>query len=102
MAKKESKKDDKQMELIGPGGVEMIDRLAVQVEKAIETIRKLRAERDDLVGRLEEAESRLGDLSGGAERLAELEDERETFEEQRQEVRGRIEKILEKLAQIDG
>lgn len=102
MAKKEPKRDDKQMELIGPGGVEMIDRLAVQVEKAVETIRKLRAERDDLVARLEEAESRLGDLSGGSERLAELEDAREAFEEQRQEVRGRIEKILEKLAQIDG
>ena len=101
MARKDSKKDESQMELIGPGGAEMIDRLAMQVEKAVDTIRKLRAERDDLNQRLEEAESRLGDLSGGAERLEELEKERESFEAQREEVRGRIEKILEKLSQLD-
>lgn len=80
------KKTLEQMTLSGADD-EVLARLQERVEKAIATIQELRRERDALKAKLEAPN--------------ELQDEVQRLKGERDEIRGRIEKILSNLDALD-
>lgn len=76
------------------GDNEALDRLADGVEKAIATIRQLRAERDELKRTLDQ-------MKASGSEADDLRQELESFQAEREEARDRVEKILAKLESID-
>lgn len=95
------KKAEKQLELIGTDGGELLEQLEERVEKAVELVGDLRDENSELRRKLEKAESRVAELEAGSERLTELEKATEEFEEQKARIRGRIESLLERFEQLE-
>ena len=75
---------------------DVLGRLTERVEKAIATIQSLRRERDELRQKLAKAESaaKLGDTSA-------LEEELERYRTERDEVRTRLERLLENLERLE-
>jgi FtsZ-binding cell division protein ZapB len=76
---KKKNDDDSQLALAGTEEAEILARLSERVEKAVATIQELRRERDALKARVEELEG---------------------YEEQRGEIRSRIESILASLEEL--
>jgi len=76
---KKKNDDDSQLALAGTEEAEILARLSERVEKAVATIQELRRERDALKARVEELEG---------------------YEEQRGEIRQRIEGILASLEEL--
>jgi len=87
-------RDNEQMAINGTDEADILARLGERVEKAIAVIGELRRERDTLRTRLDELEARLKDHEGTSERLS-------TLEEERGDVRSRIESILASLESLD-
>ncbi len=81
------KTTEEQMPLGGTVEAEILARLSERVDRAVKMIQDLRRERDELKARLDKAE-------GDGSRLTELED-------QRTEIRNRIEGILSSLEALD-
>jgi FtsZ-binding cell division protein ZapB len=99
VAKKE--REAGQLPLTG-SEAEILARLGQKVEKAIETIRVLRRERDELRQKLDDAEDRARESEGDLrQRVTELEDDCEQMRTERGEIEKRIEGILEDLATLD-
>jgi FtsZ-binding cell division protein ZapB len=73
---------------------EILSRLSERVERAVGMIQELRRERDTLRARIDELESRVGDLDT-------LEEEHTRFQKERGEVRDRIEGILASLEALE-
>ncbi|HUO84314.1 MAG TPA: hypothetical protein VM534_04290 [Thermoanaerobaculia bacterium] len=80
---------------------EVLERLADRVEKAVVVIRELRRERDDLRQKLQRAEQRLAEQSQEGDAVADLQERIESFESERREIRGRVEKIIARLEMVD-
>ena len=97
MAKKESDTET----LLGEAGNEALERLASQVENAVDLIRELRKERDELDGKVEELQARIDELEDTAGRAKELEKQQSSIEDEKAEIRKRIESILEKFEELE-
>jgi len=101
VAKKDRKEESEQ------SGVEVVDadaaldRLAERVDGAVRVIRALRKERDELKARLQESEARAAGLESDSTKIEDLLSERESWAQERDEIRARIERILGKLDQLD-
>ena len=80
---------------------DILARLQERVEKAIATIQDLRRERDSLRAKLERAEARLREQNDATERVASLEDDCARFQQERSEIRDRIESILANLEALE-
>jgi FtsZ-binding cell division protein ZapB len=95
-----AKKKPEQM-VFNPGEEnDVLARLGERIEKAIASIQQLRRERDELRHKLARAEEELrnGNTSGG--NAAELQEALERMQSERDEVRGRLEKLLANLEQV--
>ncbi|HEX7706263.1 MAG TPA: cell division protein ZapB [Thermoanaerobaculia bacterium] len=90
-----------QLTLAGTEEAEILGRLSERVEKAVVTIQELRRERDQLRGRVTELESRLTDQDQANSRLETLEEEQERLQQERGEIRNRIESILSNLEALE-
>lgn len=75
---------------------DVLARLTERIEKAIATIQSLRHERDELRQKLAKAEgaAKQGDTS-------QLDEELERFRAERDEVRTRVERLLENLERLE-
>ncbi len=94
-------RDNDQMTLAGTEEAEILGRLSERVEKAVGTIQELRRDRDQLRARVEELESRLKDSDETSSRLETLEDEQTRLQQERGEIRNRIESILANLEALE-
>jgi FtsZ-binding cell division protein ZapB len=92
--KKNSQTDDAAATAVNDEA-EILSRLSERVERAVGMIQELRRERDTLRARIDELESRVGDLDT-------LEEEHTRFQKERGEVRDRIEGILASLEALEG
>jgi FtsZ-binding cell division protein ZapB len=90
-----------QLTLAGTDEAEILGRLSERVEKAVVTIQELRRERDQLRGRVTELESRLTDQDQTNSRLETLEEEQDRLQQERGEIRNRIESILSNLEALE-
>jgi uncharacterized coiled-coil DUF342 family protein len=80
---------------------ELLEQLTEKVERAVDSIQKLRRERDELCGRLEEVEAQLKTQGADAEELSAIRGEIETYRAERDEIRSRINILLESLSALD-
>jgi FtsZ-binding cell division protein ZapB len=80
---------------------ELLERLTERVERAVDSIQKLRRERDELRGRLAEVESALKTQGADAEELGVIRKEIEQYRGERDEIRNRINVLLESLSALD-
>jgi FtsZ-binding cell division protein ZapB len=90
-----------QLTLAGTEEAEILGRLSERVEKAVVTIQELRRERDQLRGRVTELESQLTDQDAANSRLETLEEEQDRLQQERGEIRNRIESILSNLEALE-
>ena len=95
------KTKDDQMSLAATEEAEILSRLNERVERAVALIQELRRERDSLKSRLEAAEAKVRDHEGATERVTTLEEENERFQQERGEIRNRIESILSNLEALE-
>jgi FtsZ-binding cell division protein ZapB len=89
------------MPLDGTEEGEILARLAERVERAVETITRLRREKDDLQQRLDALTSDLQEQSEEAERLRAVEEENSRYRGERDQIRNRIESMLENLEALE-
>lgn len=89
------------MAIQGTEEVEILNRLADRVERAVSTIAELRREREQLRSRLDEVEGELKALEESSTRLIEVEEENSRFRAERDEIRDRIERMLANLESLD-
>lgn len=75
---------------------DVLSQLAERIEKAISTIQQLRREREELREKLGRAEEDLRRLD-----TQPLQEENERFRTERDEIRGRLEKLLASLDRIE-
>lgn len=80
---------------------ELLEQLTERVERAVETIRKLRSERDQLRARVDESEKALASQGASVEELASVQEEIARLREERDQVRTRISSLLERLATLE-
>ena len=80
----------------------MLERLGERVERAVAAIGELRRERDTLRSRVEELERALESRSSDVQRLGSVEEENERFKSERDEIRTRIETVLDRLDTLEG
>lgn len=80
---------------------ELLERLTERVERAVDSIQKLRKERDALRERLAGVESQLTAQGADAEELAAIRKEVEQYRGERDEIRSRINVLLESLSALD-
>ncbi|HUP66278.1 MAG TPA: cell division protein ZapB [Thermoanaerobaculia bacterium] len=99
--KKNVKQDEPQMNFSGSEEAELLERLNERVERAVTMIQKLRKERDDLRARLQDVERQISEQGASSEELASATEELERYREERGEVRGRIERILDSLETLE-
>ena len=99
--KKNVKQDEPQMNFSGSEEAELLERLNERVERAVTTIQKLRKERDDLRSRLQDVERQISEQGANSEELASATAQLERYREERGEVRGRIERILDSLETLE-
>lgn len=90
-----------QMVLEGTAEVEMLTRLQERVERAVATIGALKKERDELRKRLDDAETQVREHGDARDRLTEVEEANEKYETEREEIRNRIESLLDKLDALE-
>jgi len=88
--------------------LQQLDLLEQKVIKATDLIRTLRKERDGLVARVREAETALASAQQGiqeAERgrvaLLDATEQLDVLREERQSIRGRVDRMLEIMAALD-
>ncbi len=88
--------------------MQQLDLLEQKIVKATELVRSLRKEKDSLQARLKEAEDALGlaqSQSAGHEQqlrdLHEMASQVETLQQERQEVRGKVTRMLEMMAVLE-
>jgi FtsZ-binding cell division protein ZapB len=98
---KKNKEAEEQLSIDGAQEAEMLTRLADRVERAIVTISDLRKQRDELRQRLETAEGDLQTIEDDRGRLTELEDENQRYRSERDQIRNRIEGLLDKLEALE-
>lgn len=92
---------DEQLPLAGTEEGEILAKLADRVERAIATIQTLRKERDTLKKRLEEVETEAKSKADAGEKLSALEEEHARFQQERGEIKNRIENLLSSLETLD-
>lgn len=97
-----AKKQEQDGALLDEEGHEALRRLEDQVDKAVGLIRELRKERSLLEGRVEELQATVDGLEEKADRATMLEQQQSTLEDEKAEIRKRIESILEKFEELDG
>lgn len=97
-----AKKEEQTGTLLDDAGSEALDRLASQVDKAVDLIQELKKERDALDGKVEELQARVDELEDAAGRARELEKQQSSIEDEKAEIRKRIESILEKFEALEG
>jgi FtsZ-binding cell division protein ZapB len=90
-----------QLTLAGTEEGEILARLSERVEKAVQTIQELRRERDALRARLDESEKQLHEQGEVSARVTTLEEDHERFQQERGEIRSRIESILSSLEELE-
>lgn len=95
------KKKDGESMLEGTPDAEMLEKLAERVEKAVAAIGDLRRDRDRLRARVEELEKDLESRTSDAARLGGVEEENERFRTERDEIRTRIETVLDRLDALE-
>lgn len=98
---KKNKETQNQLVLEGTEEEEILARLSDRVEKAVAIIQQLRKERDELKSRLSGAEESLNQSQDSSARLSSMESDNERFLQERQEIRSRIERILDNLESLD-
>lgn len=88
--------------------MQQLDLLEQKIVKATELVRSLRKERDSLQARLKEAEGGLAlaqsQAAGQEQRLRDLHEmssQIETLQQERQEVRGKVTRMLEMMAVLE-
>lgn len=96
-----AKNQEQEESILDEAGNEALARLSDQVDKAIATIGELRKERTGLEERITELQSRVDDLESEAGRTKELEAQQSALEDEKAQIRGRIESILEKFESLD-
>ena len=79
----------------------LLEKLTERVERAVESIQKLRRERDDLRAKLADVEGQLQTRGADAEELTAVRDEVEKYRGERDEIRNRINVLLESLSALD-
>ncbi|HUF17883.1 MAG TPA: hypothetical protein VMS12_07555 [Thermoanaerobaculia bacterium] len=95
------KNEAQQLALEGTEEEEILGKLSQRVERAVTLIQELRKERDILKSRLNAAEEKLRNQDGHTSRLENMESEHERFQEDRMEIRSRIERILGSLESLE-
>lgn len=96
------KKNENGSTLEGSAEAEMLERLAERVEKAVATITDLRRERDDLRSRVSDLEQEMDERRKESERLGDVESEMNRYRTERDEIRHRIESVLDRLDTLEG
>ena len=94
-------KDVQQIPLSGAAEEEILSRLSERVERAVESIQRLRKERDELRNRLADAEGKLRAVESDSSQLSAIQSENERHRDQRDEIRNRIERILGTLERLE-
>ncbi len=92
---------EEQLTLAGTEEGEILAKLADRVERAIATIQTLRKERDTLKKRLEEVETEAKSKADAGQKLSALEEEHSRFQQERGEIKNRIESLLSSLESLD-
>ena len=98
---KKNKETQNQLVLEGTEEEEILARLSDRVEKAVAIIQQLRKEREELKARLIRAEESLNQRQDSSARLSSMESDNQRFLQERQEIRSRIERILDNLESLD-
>ncbi|HVR44536.1 MAG TPA: cell division protein ZapB [Thermoanaerobaculia bacterium] len=80
---------------------DLLEKLSGRVERAVESIQKLRTERDALRARLDEVGSQLAASGAGAGELAAVREELDRYRGEREQIRTRITTILASLEALD-
>ena len=95
------KKDDSaQLVLEGTAEEEILAKLSQRVERAVALIQDLRRENDALRKKAADAELRLEEQEHDMSNVSQLETDLERYQGERDEVRHRIERILDSLEQL--
>ena len=94
-------RNDEQTALLGVEEGELLEQLTERVERAVETIQKLRKERETLKSRLDEVEGQLAEHGEAAGQVSSLQEELDRFRGERDEIRSRITRALDALASLD-
>jgi FtsZ-binding cell division protein ZapB len=87
--------------LLDDAGNEALARLAEQVENAVGLIGELRSERNQLEEKVATLQARVDELEEHAGRTEVLERQQSALDQERQQIRARIESILEKFEQLE-
>jgi chromosome segregation ATPase len=74
-----------------------LSRLEDRIQRAVALVLQLRQEKDSLTNRLNQTESSLAESRNDNARLS---DEIQTLKTERQQVRGRLEKLLDHIDQL--
>lgn len=90
-----------QLTLAGTEEGEILARLSERVERAVLTIQELRRERDALKARVTEMDQQLRDHGDVSARVTTLEEDNDRFQQERGEIRTRIESILSNLEELE-
>lgn len=96
-----AKKDERDEALLDDTGDEALSRLSDQVGKAVGTIRELKKERAGLDERISELQARVDELESEAGRARELEAQHSALADEKAQIRGKIEAILEKFEALE-
>ncbi len=99
--KKLSRSPEDQMTLAETEEGALLEKLTEKVERAVDSIQKLRRERDELRERLEAVETQMKTQGADAEELSAIRDEVEKYRGERDEIRNRIGVLLESLGALD-
>ncbi|HKD08885.1 MAG TPA: cell division protein ZapB [Bryobacteraceae bacterium] len=76
-----------------------LSRLEDRIQRAVALVLQLRQEKDSLTNKLNQTESSLAE---SRDENARLSDEIQTLKTERQQVRGRLEKLLDHIDQLGG
>ncbi|MGH9459390.1 MAG: cell division protein ZapB [Thermoanaerobaculia bacterium] len=98
---KKAKSVEDQLSFAGTEEGELLERLTERVERAVDTIQKLRKERDGLRARLQEIEGQIEAAGASADEVASLREEVERYRGERGEIRTRIGRVLDSLASLE-
>jgi len=78
-------------------GSDALSRLEDRIQRAVSLVLQLRQEKDSLTNKLNDSEAALADSQSENARLS---DEIQTLKTERQQVRGRLEKLLDHIDQL--
>lgn len=80
---------------------DVLARLGDRIETAIATIQQLQRERDELRKKLASAQDQMRSADGAGSDATELREELERLRSERDEVRGRLSKLLANLDRLE-